>query len=176
MEKYTEKQKLAAVEDYFSGTLGLKIVASRHGIHESSLRKLVAAYRSHGSSGVKVKVRRLHSAEFKLEVILRKRKDELSARQTAGLFDIRNLAMIGEWERAYDQGEVAGLAPYKPGLLRKTLMNPASVPNPMPAKDDERTKEDLLNELGQLRMENAYLKKLEALVQVKRVSAQKKKR
>jgi len=55
-------------------------------------------------------------------------------------------------------------------------MNPASVPNPMPAKDDERTKEDLLNELGQLRMENAYLKKLEALVQVKRVSAQKKKR
>jgi transposase len=42
--------------------------------------------------------------------------------------------------------------------------------------DDRRTREELINELSNLRMENAYLKKLKALVQTTAQQAQRKKR
>lgn len=54
--------------------------------------------------------------------------------------------------------------------------------NPIPSiqlesSDDEaRTRDDLLAELSQLRMEIAYLKKLDAFVQAKERAAQRKKR
>ena len=55
----------------------------------------------------------------------------------------------------------------------------AKIPQPsqLASTDDEdRTRDDLLGELQQLRMEIDYLKKLEALVQAKERSAQPKKR
>ena len=42
--------------------------------------------------------------------------------------------------------------------------------------DEARSRDDLLAELSQLRMEIAYLKKLDALVQAKERAAQRKKR
>jgi transposase len=46
-----------------------------------------------------------------------------------------------------------------------------------PSPDDEkRTREELLAELNQLRMENAYLKKLRALVQAKQKATSPTKR
>jgi transposase len=53
--------------------------------------------------------------------------------------------------------------------------------NPVPSiplessGDEARTRDDLLSELNQLRMEIAYLKKLDALVQAKERAAQRKK-
>jgi transposase len=44
-----------------------------------------------------------------------------------------------------------------------------------PPDDESRTRDELIAELNQLRLENDYLKKLDALVQKKR-SAQQKKR
>jgi transposase len=43
-------------------------------------------------------------------------------------------------------------------------------------EDDKRSREDLLAELDQLRMENAYLKKLQALVQARQQQTPPKKR
>jgi len=48
--KYSEETKLAVVEDYCSGTAGLKVVARRHDVNVASLRKWVAGYRSHGAA------------------------------------------------------------------------------------------------------------------------------
>lgn len=51
---------------------------------------------------------------------------------------------------------------------------PTTVP---PSPDgDTRTRQALLEELNYLRMENAYLKKLEALAQAQQQAAQRKKR
>lgn len=44
------------------------------------------------------------------------------------------------------------------------------------APEDERTREQLLQENEYLRMEVAYLKKLDALIRAKKLVAQKKKR
>jgi transposase len=52
-----------------------------------------------------------------------------------------------------------------------------AVPKPdAPTDDDKRSREELLAEVNQLRMELAYLKKLEALVQARPKQAPKKKR
>jgi transposase len=48
-------------------------------------------------------------------------------------------------------------------------------PDPVP-DDDKRSREELLAEVNQLRMELAYLKKLEALVQARKKLAPPKKR
>jgi transposase len=42
LNKYTEQQKLDAVETYRSGELGLKKTAALHGVDVASLRKWVA--------------------------------------------------------------------------------------------------------------------------------------
>jgi len=46
----------------------------------------------------------------------------------------------------------------------------------VPAGEDERSRDELLAELAHLRMELAYLKKLDALVQARQKSAAPKKR
>jgi transposase len=52
-----------------------------------------------------------------------------------------------------------------------------AVPKPnAPTDDDKRSREELLAEVNQLRMELAYLKKLEALVQARPKQAPRKKR
>jgi transposase len=55
------------------------------------------------------------------------------------------------------------------------MTTPTKKPESLPG-EDKRSREDLLAELDYLRMENAYLKKLRALVQAKQNAAQPKKR
>lgn len=70
----------------------------------SSLRQLVAAYQVHGAAGLKQKKLQRYSNDFKLSVLKRMREKQLSYRQTAALFHIRKLNIIGLWERRYDEG------------------------------------------------------------------------
>ncbi|WP_408602456.1 transposase [Paraburkholderia guartelaensis] len=66
--KYTEQEKLAAVDDYCTGQLGLKVVAQRHRVNVTSLRKWAALYRVHGAAGVLEKGRSPYSVEFSFGV------------------------------------------------------------------------------------------------------------
>ena len=94
--------------------------------------------------------------------------------QTAVKFDIRDVGMVGRWERAYREGGVEGLVPRPRGKPKSMA---TAVPKPDdPADDNNRSREELLAEVNQLRMELAYLKKLEALVQARPKQAPKKKR
>lgn len=175
MNKYTEETNLAVVKDYCSGTAGLKVVARRHDVDVSSLRKWVAGYRSHGAAGVREKERAAYSVKFKLSVLRRMRDEGLSYRQAAALFDIRNFNIIATWEQNYDQGGLDALSPYA-SLRRKKMKKQLIKEPPRQSQDDDRrTREELINELSNLRMENAYLKKLNALAQTTAQQAQRKK-
>ncbi|WP_409014289.1 IS3 family transposase, partial [Caballeronia sp. LZ002] len=146
-------------KDYCAGHHGLKVVARRHGINVESLRRWAALYRVHGAEGVQEKRRATYSLEFKLSVLQRMRDDELSYRQVAALFDIRNFNIIGNWEHAYDEGGMAGLSPY--ASVRRPRMKKPSTKKPQPKSYDgsSPSRKELLAELDHLRMENAYLKK-----------------
>lgn len=176
MGKYSEETKLAVVKDYCSGTAGLKVVARRHDVDVTSLRKWVAGYRSHGAAGVREKARATYGLKFKLSVLRRMRDEGLSYRQTAALFDIRNFNIIATWERNYDQGGLEALTPHA-SLRHKKMTKHQTTESPRSSKGDaRRTRDELINELDNLRMENAYLKKLNALVQTTAQQAQRKKR
>ncbi len=161
MKKYSDQKRIAAARDYCSGTLGYKEVARRHGVNVSSLRLWAASYKRHGADGVTSRRRRFYTAEFKLAVLQRIRDERLSLRRAAALFNIRKREMILLWQRAYDTGGAAALHPHFG--IRAIAMN--EQPGDKTKDDSKRSRQELLDELQQLRMENAYLKKLKALAQ-----------
>jgi transposase len=168
MGKYSDQTKVAAAADYCAGHLGVKQVARRHGVNVASLRLWAAAYRVHGKAGVQTKQREVYSAAFKMSVLQRIWSEQLSCRQAAALFNIRNRGMILIWERAYEMGGVAALHPH--ALTRRKMMTEQTDMKSGGSRpeDETRTRQELLDELHQLRMENVYLKKLKALAQANR--------
>jgi transposase len=88
-------------------------------------------------------------------------EDGLSYRQTAALFDIRNRSSLADWERRYQTGGIDALSPRRKGRPR-SMPEPQKQPDAS-RSDDKKSREELLAELTYLRMENAYLKKLDAL-------------
>ena len=174
MGKYSDQTRVAAAKDYCAGHLGLKVVARRHRVNVASLRLWAAAYRIHGAKGVTTRQRKLYTAEFKMAVLRRMRSDKLSYRQAGALFNIRNRDMIGIWQRAYEVGGVAALYPHT-AIRRIAMANPVDTRSrAQDPEDEKRTRQELLDELQQLRMENAYLKKLKALAQANQQPAHDK--
>jgi transposase len=174
MSKYNARFKGSVVKDYLSGRGGSsKDVARRHGIDHGTVRKWAAAYQVHGEAAFKKK-RSRYDARFKLKVLRFMLARGLSCRQTAAVFDIRNPPCIALWKRQYDAGGLQALEPRPRGRPVKQSKPPTSS-EPIKS-DDARTKEELLEELNYLRMENAYLKKLDALIRSESQAAQHKKR
>lgn len=173
MSKYTEQFKLAVVEQYLTGLAGFKALGQQHGVSPSNVRKWVDCYRLHGVSALQKKFTH-YSAAFKLSVLQHMWAQSLSYGQTAAVFDIRSHAMVGQWERLYHSGGIDALKP-RPRGRPKTMPVPRTPPPPSP-DDQTRTRDELLAELNYLRMENAYLKKLEALIQAQKKSALSKPR
>lgn len=175
MTKYTEQFKLEVVRDYLAeGSDGLRTVAQRYGIPSHfTVRKWVLAYQLHGEVGLSKKLSQ-YSAEFKLSVLQHMWDNQLSITQAAARFDIRHHAVVGIWERAYQDRGFEALASRSRGRPKPMV---TSVPKPDSSPDnDKRSREELLAEVKQLRMELAYLKKLDALVQARKKQTPQKKR
>jgi len=162
MGKYTTDFKLAVVQRYLEGTMGYRMLAEQFKITNHSLvERWVGFFRSHGKDGLTSK-RSSYDAAFKFSVLQHMWDNRLSKGQAATAFNIRRHATVGAWERAYRQGGMEALQPCptrKPGRMQPEQNKPE------PAEiEDNRSREELLDELLHLRAEVAYLKKLDALV------------
>lgn len=172
MTKYDEAFKRSIVDRYLGGEAGYLLLAQQAGIKHQVIKRWVAAYRLHSDAALRKKSSH-YDAEFKLRVLSHMRRHGLSFSQTAAAFDIRAVGSICIWARQYDAGDIDALTPRSRGRPQKM----ADTPAPPPAADeDTRTREQLLDELNYLRMENAYLKNLDALIQAKKLAAQQKNR
>ncbi|MET3419974.1 transposase [Variovorax paradoxus] len=171
MTRYTEKQKLAAVTAYRKAAGGLRATASAHDVGVDSLRVWIAAYEANGKAGLVAKRHVIYDLDFKLEVLCRMQDEGLSCRQVAALFNIRRLDLVAEWNRLY---AAHGAAALQPGWKweQTRMSKPSSKRNDREAvTNDQRSREELLRDLQQLRAENAYLKKVQALARSKSRSA-----
>lgn len=172
MKKHTEQFKLAVVQHYLNSLEGYQAVAQHHDIGRALVRRWVAFYRSHGADGLKKKYSK-YSADFKLSALQYMWDNKLSSAATSAIFDIRGQCFLGIWERSFREGGIDALK--SPRQSRPKIMaDPKAIQpdSPAPAADDEtRTRADLVTELNYLRMENAYLKKLKALVQADQQAA-----
>jgi transposase len=171
--KHTEQFKLAVVERYLASAEGYKTVARHYGIAFSQVKRWVAFYRGHGEEGLKALPRARYSTEFKLSVVQHMWDNNLSYAETSVHFNIRAQCCVGIWERSFSEGGKE--APIPTAQRTPTTMpdpHTNQTPSTETVPDDEtRPREELLVELNYLRMENAYLKKLEALVQANQKAA-----
>lgn len=175
MIKYTRQFKLAAITAFLERGGGFRFIAAQFQIDDSALRRWVAAYRLHGEASLRGRGGD-YSPEFKLSVLNRMWSEKLSLRQTAALFNLGNSSHIGTWEKQYYSGGRQALVTRKIGPPPTMPKMPKSRPVE-PLTEQERAYQDLLAEVQYLRMENAYLKKLEALEKEKarlRQTVQKK--
>ena len=166
MAKYSTQFKLAVVQQCLLGEVGARSIAEQNGLDHSMVRRWSDLYAAHGQAGL-VKKFTHYPSERRLQILEHMWANKLSYRQTAALFNIRSPTCIPAWERCYHSGGIDALKPRQRG-------KPKKMPDPQPAlpqshvDDETRTREELLAEVNFLRMENAYLKKLKALVQQQR--------
>jgi transposase len=74
-------------------------------VPEEKVRTWVNHYRLHGIDGLRPK-RSAYRAQFKLQMLAHQDCEQLSSRQVAALYDIRNPNQIVVWRRNLDQGRL----------------------------------------------------------------------
>ena len=167
MEKYKTEFKLKVVKSFLAGDGGAKLLARRWIVPEEKIRTWVNHYRLHGINGLLPK-RSAYSAQFKLQVLAHQDRDQLSSRQVAAVYDIRNPNQVVVWRRNFDEG---GVEAFLKGGQRRTNMKPERRSPAPPGTVITDSAQALREENEQLRAEVAYLKKLQALIRAKRSAA-----
>ena len=169
--KHTEQFKMLVVQQYLDGPDGFDKLAQRHGVAAPLLRSWVERYRLHGQEGLSRRVWGRYILEFKLSVLKHMWDNALSYRQTAAIFNLPSATRVSDWERRHNSG-ADGLTFHARGPRK--MKTPAVTP-PTP-DDSKRSHEELVKELEYLRAENAYLKKLKALVESEKPASAKKRK
>lgn len=172
MIKHSDQFKLKIVKQYLDGSIGFRSLARQHGVASPMVRRWVEWYKLHGEAGLTRK-KSHYSAEFKLSVLKYMWENALSQTQVAAKYNIRNPTSVGIWERRYRSGSYEALLR---SSRRKSEDMQAPISKPETLRDDEKPREQLIKELEYLRMENEFLKKLEALVQAKKLAASKRRK
>lgn len=126
MGKYETKFKLKVVESFLAGEGGGKLLARLWSVPEEKIRTWVSHYRLHGVAALQPK-RGAYTAELKLHVLRHQDRDQLSCRQVAAIYDVRNPNQVVVWRRAFDGGGVAALESRRPA-------NPMKADKPNPGK------------------------------------------
>jgi len=103
MKQYEAELKLEVVQSFLAGEGGAKLSSRRWPVPEEKVRTWVSHYRLHGIDGLSPK-RSAYSAQFKLQVLAHQDREQLSSRQVAAIYDIRNPNQILVWRRNLDQG------------------------------------------------------------------------
>ena len=167
--KYSDEFRLNVVQEYLSGKHGgFRVIAKEHGIDRGELRRWVHLYELHGAEGLTA-VSGPYSGEFKIHVVEYMHMNQMSLTETANYFCIPCHPTVAKWERIYYEEGPEALLEERRG--RKNMGKKKS----SKPKKNVNENEDLLAEVQRLRMENEYLKKLNALVLEREKSEQKKK-
>nr|WP_239004261.1 IS3 family transposase [Salmonella enterica] len=167
MAKFSLEFKKEVSEKYLEDELSLKSVARMYDISPCTVRKWAYAYREHGIGMLTGKKGR-YSADFKLMVVKEVVDDGFSVRETAVKHGIPAFGTVCTWLEKYRKHGEDAFTRKNQKIIPVPDKSVTPVP-PQPALTDVEREE-----LEQLRVENAYLKKLKALVQQKTLSAQEK--
>jgi len=157
MSKYSSQFKLEVVQYQIDQHCGCGATAKHFGIpDESVVKRWFRRYQKSGGAGL-VRNQQSYDGNFKINVVEYMHAKHLSLSETAIHFNLGGADRVGKWERIYY--EEGPLALFEERRGRSRNMSPKKIGL---SKEKE---EDLIAENQRLRMENAYLKKLRALVQ-----------
>lgn len=164
---YSNELKLEIVQRYLKGDIGLKPLAEQYHVNKCDIQKWKASYAEHGVEGL-CKTHGTYTGDFKVAVVEYMHITGASMRQTAAHFNIPSFKSVSDWERIYYEEGKEALFEERRGRASKM-----GTKHPRKSKNTIQKNEDLLAEVQRLRMENEYLKKLNALVQEREKSVKK---
>lgn len=161
-KKYSFELKREIVMRYLNELISLKALSVIYGPCISDIQKWVAVYKKHGNIGLNTKNGN-YTGDFRISVIEYMKSTDSSARQAAAHFNIPSYSTVCKWKHIYYSKGKDALFFRQPGTAMIK-----------PRKRKKATKttdiETLIAENKRLKMENDYLKKLNALVQERECS------
>jgi transposase len=161
MVKYSDKLKVKIVREYLEGYLGYKTLAKKYGIpNKSQIERWVHAYKAFGEDGLRKKPsKQVFSVQLKLDVLNFMKQTGASYQNTAIQFNMNNPSVIANWYRTFLKEGVEGLKEKVKGRppMSKNRKEKVRKPESNGSREEQLERE---NEL--LRLEIAYLKKLNA--------------
>ena len=169
MSKYSNELKLEIVKYYLEEHHNYRECMNKYNIPSMlSIRHWVNKYQEHGVSGLLKQFNSSYDGNFKKNVVEYMHDNHLSATETACHFRLAGAHVVLKWERIYYEEGPQSLYKERRGRSRKMRTKKYK-------KNDVNQNDELLEEVQRLRMENEYLKKLNALVQ-ERIKRENKKR
>ena len=169
MSKYSSEFKLKVVKYCLEDFHSFCDTSKQFNVAESCVKRWVKKYEIHGPSGLIKNLKSSYSGDFKVSVIEYMHNNHLSLSETAIHFNLSYDQVVARWERIYYEEGPQAL--YEERRGRRKNMNS----KPRKKKLSKEIEEDLIAENQRLRMENEYLKKLNALVQ-ERIKRENKKK
>ena len=170
MSKYSDEFKLMVVQYHNKQKLGIESTAKYFNIPSvQTVRKWVKRYQEHGAKGLLKNCKSSYSGSFKQNVVEYMHENHLSCQETAIHFNLAGDYVVSKWERIYYEEGPQALYEERRGR-RKNMSS-----KPREKKLSKKNEENLIEEVQRLRMEDAYLKKLQALVQERTKPKQMKK-
>jgi transposase len=169
MAKFTLENKLEAVKRYLNNEGGYGYLSEIYGTTHNTIKKWVLQYQYNGEEGL-IKSYTNYTVQFKLDVLNYMNEQGTSLFETAAIFNIPAPSTILDWKLKLETGGLDALKlknKGRPSMKKETKKSPQQV---------EGSLESLQEENERLRMENAYLKKLNALVQMQEKLQKKSKR
>ena len=166
LTKFNAETRIRAIQLLEDG-LPVRAVARELGVGHNTVRNWHNRYQAGGRDQL-LKTHHHYTAKFKLEAITYRRENELSYPQAAADLCIPNESTLYVWEKLYEEQGIDGLQDTRKG--RPPTMSKQEKP-----KQPMTREQELETENARLRMENAYLKKLKALVEEREKSAKKTK-
>jgi transposase len=172
MAKFSTEDKLAAVHRYLQGKDSLRTIGDSIGAAFSLVMNWVKQYEENGVEAFE-KSYTSYSTEFKLDVLKYMNDYGTSPNETAVIFKITAPSLIRKWRRQFEEHGIGALESKKKGRpsMKKEIKIISKTPAPI-----EGSVEALQAKIERLEMENAYLKKLNALVQMQEKLQTKSKR
>ena len=170
MSKYSNELKLKVIKYYLEEYQSYSECCKKFNIPSAtSIKTWVKKYELHGIEGIYKRLKSSYDGNFKQNVIEYMHANHLSATQTANHFKLGATDVVLKWERIYYEEGPRGLYEERRGRPQKMKFKENK------KKLNKDIEEDLIAENQRLRMENEYLKKLNALVQ-ERIKRENKKK
>lgn len=167
--KYTKEFKLECVHKYRNGEYIHDPPGVNHSHFHNQVLKWYKMYESLGEAGLEHGKPTLDiDQRIELFQMVETGESYTSVAHGAGI----GHDLLIKWHRIYLEKGIDGLKSLKRG---KPSMPKKKVEIDINKADEDKTKEELLEELKLARIENEYLKKLSALVQKRKAQEQKKK-
>lgn len=168
MSKYSDKFKLEVIKYCIDERNGILPTARYFNVDVKQVKVWCRKYKQHGMIGL-IRNKLKYDGKFKNYVVEYMHNKHLSLTETAIYFNLGNHNTVSKWERIYYEEGPQALYEERRGRSKNMRSKPRK------KKLSKENEEDLNEEVKRLRMENEYLKKLNALVQ-ERIKRENKKK